>query len=63
MNECKPLFHGMHPELLVAFMLYQAQLQEFVGNLLNAFTSMVCLPCSGPYVVVVFDYMPLRDAQ
>ena len=30
----------MHPERLVAFMLYQSQLQEYVGNLLDACTSM-----------------------
>lgn len=34
------LRRGMHPERLVAFMLYQSQLQEYVGNLLDACTSM-----------------------
>ena len=28
----------MHPEKLIAFMLYQGQLQDYVSNLLNSFT-------------------------
>jgi ABC-type multidrug transport system fused ATPase/permease subunit len=35
------LYDGMPPELLLAFMLYQGQLQEYFQNLLNSFTNLI----------------------
>ena len=54
------VFHGMHPEKLIAFMLYQGQLQEYVSNLLNAFTSMYK---SSGAATSVFDLMDRNPMQ
>ena len=54
------VFHGMHPEKLVAFMLYQGQLQEYVNNLLNAFTSMYKSSGAASSVFDLMDRNPMQ---
>ena len=49
----------MHPERLIAFMLYQGQLQEYVSNLLNAFTSMYKSSGSAAAVFELIDRTPI----
>ncbi|ACO61818.1 ATP-binding cassette superfamily, partial [Micromonas commoda] len=51
----------MHPERLIAFMLYQGQLQEYVSNLLNAFTSMYKSSGSAAAVFELIDRTPVGN--
>ena len=37
----------MHPKVLIAFMLYQGQLQEYTSNLLNSMTNLIKAGGSG----------------
>jgi ABC-type multidrug transport system fused ATPase/permease subunit len=54
------VLHGMHPEKLIAFMLYQGQLQEYVNNLLNAFTSMYKSSGAAASVFDLMDRTPIQ---
>jgi ABC-type multidrug transport system fused ATPase/permease subunit len=53
----------MHPERLIAFMLYQGQLQEYVSNLLNAFTSMYKSSGSAAAVFELIDRQPVGNNE
>ena len=35
------LKEGMHPQVLIAFMLYQGQLQEYTANLVNSLSNLI----------------------
>ena len=50
----------LHAEVLLAFMLYQSQLQEYVGNLLDACTSMYKSGGAAASVFEIMDRAPMR---
>ena len=49
-----------YAEKLIAFMLYQGQLQEYVNNLLNAFTSMYKSSGAAASVFDLMDRTPIQ---
>jgi ATP-binding cassette subfamily B (MDR/TAP) protein 9 len=48
----------MHPKILLAFMLYQGQLQEYFQNLLNSFTSLIKSSGAAAKVFEFIDRVP-----
>jgi len=46
-------------EVLVAFMLYQAQLQEYFGHLLNSFTNLIKSVGAGAKVFEILERTPV----
>ena len=54
------IHEGMHPEILIAFMLYQGQLQEYCSNLLNSFSNLIKSTGAGDKVFFLLDRVPKR---
>jgi ATP-binding cassette subfamily B (MDR/TAP) protein 9 len=54
------VLRGMHPEKLIAFMLYQGQLQDYVSNLLSAITSMYKSSGAAASVFELIDRTPMQ---
>ena len=52
------LYHGMDPTILIAFMLYQGQLQEYCSNLLNSFSNLIKSTGAGDQVFELLDRVP-----
>jgi len=50
--------HKLEPKTLLAFMLYQGQLQEYCSNLLNSFTNLVKSTGAGAKVFELLDRKP-----
>ena len=48
----------MHPKVLIAFMLYQGQLQEYTSNLLNSMTNLIKAGGSGAKVFELLERKP-----
>ena len=44
---------GMHPKVLIAFMLYQGQLQEYTSNLLNSITNLINCTISTIILIII----------
>jgi len=54
------LHDGMSPTVLIAFMLYQSQLQEYCSNLLNSFTNLIKSSGAGAKVFQLLDRCPRK---
>ena len=54
------LHEGMHPQVLIAFMLYQGQLQEYTANLVNSLTNLIKSTGAGAKVFGLLERKPRR---